>query len=225
MVSSDETTHVNFLTTGLTAAGASPVAECTYAFPYTTPKEFVMLASVLEGVGVSAYLGAAASIMSDMYLTDAGSILTVESRHSAYIRASLGESPFPSAFDTPLDFDEVYSLASQFIVSCPASNVALPVKAFPPLALSTTQAMPVKVGDMITVMAPKGTLYPGAPIYAAFVTITGPIFQSITSVTGGYQVVVPAGIGGQSYVVLTTDCTSVTDDNIAAGPAIVEVTV
>lgn len=128
-VSSDETTHVSYLTAGLTKAGAQPVAACTYDFSLVKDVDsFIMTASLLEGVGVSAYLGAAADIMSAAYLTAAGSILTVESRHSSYLRAALNLSPFPTPFDTPLSLNEVYTLASPFIVSCPSSNVKLPVK-------------------------------------------------------------------------------------------------
>lgn len=42
--------------------------------------------------------------MNPDYLTAAGAILTVEARHSSYLRAELKESPFPNPFDTPLDF-------------------------------------------------------------------------------------------------------------------------
>ncbi|KAJ5716729.1 hypothetical protein N7493_008640 [Penicillium malachiteum] len=177
-VGMDEQTHEQFLTQALTAAGAQPVARCNYSFPSTDVKSFLALASVLEGVGVSAYLGAAASIMNDTYLTAAGSILTVEARHSAYFRAALGEAPSAQAFDDPLDLNEVYTVASPFIVSCPSSNQQLPALSGPPLTSN---------GD------------------------------------GSFNVTIPKGIAGQSYVVLTKGNSQATDDNIVAGPAIIEV--
>ena len=141
------------LTMLISAAGVAPVAECEYAFGVTDVESFLATASILEGVGVSAYLGAAADIMSKTYLTAAGSILTVEARHSSYLRAGLNQKPFPQAFDAPLTLDEVYSLASQFIVSCPSTNVALPVKAFPKLVLDPTTTS-VTAGSTVTLLTP-----------------------------------------------------------------------
>ncbi|KAJ5548484.1 hypothetical protein N7513_005718 [Penicillium frequentans] len=218
---SDEQQHVQFLTKALKAAGASPVEACTYNFPSTDVKSFLALGSILEGVGVSAYLGAAASIMDKTYLTAAGSILTVEARHSAYLRAALGEAPAAQAFDNPLDFDEVYTLASLFIASCPESNGKLPVKAFP--ALTMPSMAPVMTGSKVDLMV-AGDMMNTSDIYAAFITVTGPVWATLESTGAGeYTVVVPEGVAGQSYVVLTKGNKQATDDNIVAGPAVVEV--
>lgn len=219
-VSSDEAAHVAFLTSGLKAAGATPVAACSYNFGYTDVKSFLATASVLEGVGVSAYLGAAADIMSKTYLTAAGSILTVEARHSSYVRNTIKQSPFPSPFDNPLSLNEVYTLAAQFITSCPSSNPPLPVKAFPVLTASSKDAS-VKTGSTV-MLSTKGYKIEGT-VYAAFITVTGPVFVDTKAVEGGFEVMVPKDIAGQSYIVLTSCNTSATDDTIVAGPAIVEV--
>jgi hypothetical protein len=220
-ISKDEETHVSFLTGALKAAGATPVAECTYNFGYTDVKSFLATASVLEGVGVSAYLGAAADIMSKTYLTAAGSILTVEARHSAYVRDTVGQEPFPAPFDSPLSYNEVYTLAAQFITGCPSSNPPLPVKAFPTLTASSKDT-PVKAGSTV-MLSTKGYKIDGGQVYAAFITVTGPVFVDAKSVDGGYEATVPKDVTGQSYVVLTSCNTAATDDTIVAGPAIVEI--
>ncbi|KAF1730427.1 Protein rds1 [Beauveria bassiana] len=225
-IASDEAAHVDFLTKGLQAAGANPVAACTYDFGYKDVKSFLATASILEGVGVSAYLGAAADIMSKAYLTAAGSILTVESRHSSYIRASLDQKPFPQPFDTPLSYNEVYSLASGFIKSCPETNPPLPVKAFPAVAVAADTKMPIKAGDEIVLQTP-GYQLQGAnsdtKIYAAFIAVTGPVFVDAVPVDGGFKVQIPEGFAGQTYAVLTSCKDAVNDDTIAAGPAIIEI--
>lgn len=125
-------THVSFLAGAL---GDKAIPEPSFAFPDTDARSFLALSSVLEGVGVSAYLGAAAVIVDKTYLTAAGSILTVEARHASYIRAAIGQKPFPTPFDTPLNFNQVFSLAAQFVTGFAPGTPELPFKAFPKLTV------------------------------------------------------------------------------------------
>lgn len=230
-ISADETTHVSFLAGAIDAASAGAAVDaCVYSFPSTDPKSFVGLASILEGVGTAAYLGAAAYISNPTYLSAAGSILSIEARHSSYLRASLSQSPIPQPFENPLTFDEVYTLAAPFIVSCPAGNAdkpQLPLKAFPSLTVATTG--PIKSGDQVTLLTEGYALVSAnnGPIYAAFITITGPIYVQATPVAGGYSVTIPApstGMpNGQSYLVLTGCKDAVNDDTVVAGPGLIEI--
>lgn len=129
------------------------------------------------------------------------------------------QSPFPAPFDIPLDFDEVYSLAAQFITACPATNPALPVKAFP--AVTDNTAGPSKAGDKLSLTVASAVEAKGA----FFITTTGAVAAELTGTGTAYEVVVPAGVqAGQEYLVLTSDATSSpTDENIVAGPAIVQI--
>ncbi|MCJ1413769.1 hypothetical protein MMC32_000094 [Xylographa parallela] len=220
-ISHDEEQHVELLTSALAAAGATPVAACTYKFPYTDPKSFVTLASILEGVGTSAYLGGAPLIASKTYLGVAGSILVTESIHTSLQRFNLGEVAPANPYGTALGLNPVYTLAAEFIVSCPSTNAALPVMAFP--ALTATQGIPA-APDM-TFTFTTTTSMPST----FFVTFVSGL--STTSVAGsmmGSMIVatIPETAMGQTYVFITNAnvTSSIMDSMILNGPAILEVT-
>ncbi|KAI9805014.1 MAG: hypothetical protein M1833_006317 [Piccolia ochrophora] len=227
-ISSDEQTHVDFITKALTDLGIAPVKECTYSFPVTDVKSFVTVSSILEGVGTSAYLGAAASIMSKDVLTQAGSILTVEARHSSLLRLALDQNPVAQPFDAPLSLNEVFTLAKPFIAACPPDNPVLDfLKDFPPLALDPATPLPIKSGQEVTILTPGNLIVPEdgvSPLFAAWISVVGPTFVDAVPVDGGFKIQVPEGFNGQSYVVLTGCNTGVSDDTVAAGPALIEIT-
>jgi hypothetical protein len=197
------------------------------------------LASVLEGVGVSAYLGAAQAIANKAYLTVAGSILTVESRHSSYIRASLKESPFPKPFDTPLDFNQVFSLAAQFITGFAPNDpvISPPFKAFPALTLQpskypyTNGKSPVTFSAAMKNGVKMGLIKADTPVYAVFFSGLDTYYVKVRTTdgdAGDFKIdTIPMGAVGQVYVVLSTadgsDKSKVNDSNTISGVGILEV--
>ncbi|KAJ9504132.1 hypothetical protein H2202_000188 [Exophiala xenobiotica] len=135
----DESTHVSVLQSALSSAGVVPVQACEYSFPVSDVASFVTLSAVLESIGTSAYLGAAGFVGSRDILTIAASIMATEGLHTALQRSSLGAIGASDPFFTPLDANSVFTLAAQFIVSCPSSNAALPFTAFPSLTVDAQQ--------------------------------------------------------------------------------------
>lgn len=218
-VSSEETTHVQFLTTAITAAGGTPVAPCTYKFPYTNPANFLALTKSIEGVGTSAYLGALSSIVGAAYVEAAGSIDLVEAMHTAYERSALKLSPFPGAFVSPLSLNQVYTLASQFIVACPASNPTLPVTAYPYLTLTNgTQA----TSGARAMFSTTSNVTASSGLNLAW--ISGIMTQYVPAAVSSGVVVasVPStGLDGQVYAMLVRG--NGTNATAIAGPAIVEI--
>lgn len=217
----DEEQHVLFLEGALKAAGAMPVAACTYKFPFTNVMEFITLSSVLEGVGTAAYLGGAPLVTSKAYLSAAGSILITEALHTSMQRAALGEVPEANPFGTPLNPNPVFTLAAMFIVSCPPTNPTLPFMAFP--SLTAVQGLPAAPG------MPFEFSVAGALPSSFFVTfVSGLMTTSVMPTVMGatFTAVIPDTVSGQSYAFVTNAKTNTTlmDSMILFGPAILEVT-
>jgi len=205
-IAEHETTHVQFLSSTL---GSQATQPCSYSFPYTDPKSFAALSQVLEGVGTSAYTGAAQLITNKTYLTVAATILSTEARHASWVAAAVNKfGGWSGPFDVPLGLNQIFSLAAPFITSCPSSNPALPVKAFP--VLTVTNPVP---GQNAAVSATKPT---STPTHIAFFTGLDTIFVPIEN----GKVAVPQGLSGQVYAVATTSATEASDDVVVAGPAI-----
>ncbi|KAF8598929.1 hypothetical protein BDV93DRAFT_592558 [Ceratobasidium sp. AG-I] len=213
-IADHEATHVSFLAGVL---GDKATKPCTYKFPYTDPQSFAALSMVLEGVGVSAYLGAAQFISNKDYLTAAGSILTTESRHSAWVSSAVRKgTPWSSAFDTPLTLNEVYTLAASFITSCPSTNPSLPVKAFPAFSITTATYKP---GDTVSISYDTA-LANGKKTYVSFTDGLAQVVVPVTGSAKSLKVKLPAGLTGTVYAVVSTSDKAATDGTIVAGPAV-----
>ena len=104
VVKSHEVAHVKFLQKAL---GSAAVKKPKFDFKGTTrdSKKFAATAQVLESTGVAAYLGQVGNIKTKAILAAAGSILTVEARHTGWIgsinKGTGDNSPAPDAFDKP----------------------------------------------------------------------------------------------------------------------------
>jgi len=198
--------------TNCSALGSAAPAACNYSFPYTDPVSFAALAAVIENVGVSAYLGAAADIVNTAYITVAGSILTTEARHQAWINSAVDEqNPWSSPYDTPLGFNGVYTIASGFITSCPSSNPALPFTAFPALtASSTVPGTKIQLTYKDSTITEKYLI-----VYYGLSTTAVPINSDMT-------VTLPTGLQGTAYAVVSSssNTTMVAASTIVAGPLI-----
>lgn len=162
MVGATEAIHVDTLLSAIAGTGTAPVQPCQYNFGFTDAKGMLATAQVLEAVGVSAYLGAAPLINSSAILGTAATIATVESRHQTFIRSAGGSVAVPAAFDTPLGPRGVFTLAAQFITSCPPGS-NLNVQAFPSIKLdpaptNMTAGMSLVLKDMAQ---PSGAAFCG----------------------------------------------------------------
>lgn len=212
-VGQTEATHVTTLQSAITGAGAKPVEPCDYNFDaaLASADSMVKTARVLEAVGVSAYLGAAPMVNSSDVLGAAASIVTVEARHQAFIRVASGAEPVPAAFDTALQPRAVFTLAAQFIKSCPQGS-NLNIQAFPAIALQNPEQ--ATVGQNLKLADPAS---PAGASFCAFVAPGGNQFSKIQD----GNCMVPQNLQGEVYMMITKS-ESVADDQVLAGPSVIQ---
>ena len=212
----------------------SAVPACTYDFGVSNVTQFVELANRLKGIVISAYLGMEAFWNTTGNLTDSSTIMTVEARHSAFIRyGALAQKPHPAPYDIPLDFDSIQTLIMPFISECPLTDAQMPpttgVQGFPILGYQN-YTYPINVNDTITldtqsvslIAAKKGKV----PLYAAWATHGSPSYVLAVPIDESgmrFNTTVPKGTAGQSYVFLTACNGSFVDGEILAGPAVIEI--
>ncbi|KAF8583678.1 hypothetical protein K439DRAFT_1202039 [Ramaria rubella] len=209
-ISQHEAVHVAFLEGAL---GSEATQPCNYSFPFTDPPSFTALSAILENVGDSAYLGAAQFVSDKTVLTAAASILSTEGRHQAWVNSAVNkQTPWSGSFVTPLGFNQVFTLASPFITSCPSSNPDLGVQAFP--ALTVDPAAPVP-GSNITLTF-NSTGAGSDPLYLAVLSGLTTKFAPISN----NQATLPEGLQGFVYAVVTNNATDATDASTVAGPTI-----
>ena len=202
-------------------------------FNYTDPASFVALANMVTTVGIGAYLGGSTLLTDNTtLLSTAGSIVTNEARHDAYLRTGAGASPFPTPYDTALTAVWAYSLASMFIVSCPDPLPLVPLPklmAVSPMPPNNLQP-PTPAGTKVTFHWDPSTFFvsvdPSAPLYIAWINqVSPPVFEEVSSCgTGCGTVPVPNGVGGVAFSVLTTfsgglDPMQLSQFGTLAGPA------
>ncbi|KAF2789974.1 hypothetical protein K505DRAFT_252193 [Melanomma pulvis-pyrius CBS 109.77] len=136
-IAAQEEVHASSIENILQLYNETLVLPCNYSFPVTNSKEIFDLAHIITSVGIGATIGLneRLAITDPSLVKPVSSILTVESRHDAFLRHVHGAVPNPAPFDTGISPIWAYNLALSFIQPG-SSSVELPIPILPRLAVS-----------------------------------------------------------------------------------------
>ncbi|KIJ63871.1 hypothetical protein HYDPIDRAFT_29216 [Hydnomerulius pinastri MD-312] len=204
-----QATYVSFLQNIL---GDEAVQPCTYNFPDQDPWSFADLSYMLETSGISAYSGAARYLSSQDLVSTFGAILATKARHAAWVNSAINDAnPWSSAFETPLDLNQVFTLTSGFVVSCPSAQPAstAPTKPFSKLTLPP-KSQPGQT-TQLSFDAPDSS----NNLYAWFAS---GLQSVVVLLNGDKTVTIPPHIKGTVYALVCTSNSTMNDALTVAGP-------
>jgi hypothetical protein len=138
----------------------------------------IATARAFEIVGIGAYLGGATLINDSVTLDAAGSILTVEARHSTMTNILAGASAIASSFDIPLSPPEVLSIASSFISGCDISPLGI-TRALLVCLLAFNSNLMFLANPSLTITN-QGSVQPGTQLTFKSDAINGSISEDVS---------------------------------------------
>ncbi|KAJ3996783.1 ferritin-like domain-containing protein [Lentinula boryana] len=217
---SHEESHITLLQSVLEEMGADIVQACTYDFGSVDVASFIAMSAAFETVGASAYSGASNLLKRRSLLPTASSILSTEARQSTWIQSTVQHlNPWSGAFEVPLTPNQIFTIASNFIVECPSSNPPIAAThAFLPLSIPTTATPGASV--QLSFNLNETSASDLSELSVAFLTSNGTIFEQFSS-PDSYNVTFPTqeeGLLGTVFVLIVNSTKDVTDLTTVAGP-------
>ncbi|KAG6897673.1 hypothetical protein C0992_012422 [Termitomyces sp. T32_za158] len=162
--------------------------------------------------GTSAYVGSIANISNSTLQTWAASILASNARTAAYTASVNGNQPFNGPFETPLSPQEVTTLSSPYVVSCPpnSTNIYQPGR-------NLTIAQSGNDAQFIFDNSSAG----GQPLFAVF---HQGLRQTFVPIDNGVAPI-PANSSGIIFAEVTNSSTIADQNTIVAGPSFLNIPV
>ncbi|KAG6877865.1 hypothetical protein C0993_003071 [Termitomyces sp. T159_Od127] len=192
--------------------GTQATPFCSYDFHVTNASNFTAASQVVESIGTSAYVGSIADISNSTLQTWAASILASNARTAAYTASVNGNQPFNGPFETPLSPQEVTTLSSPYIISCPpnSTNIYQPGR-----NLTITQSG----NDLQFVFDNSST--GGQPLFAVF---RQGLKSTFVPINDGIAPI-PANSSGIIFAEVTNSSTLADENTIVAGPSFLNIPV
>ncbi|KAJ3524354.1 hypothetical protein NMY22_g11036 [Coprinellus aureogranulatus] len=218
--------HIDSLVSSVRSANFTVIGTCQYAFPMETVQDFIDLSEAISILSASTYTGIISSLDSKPYIALLASILSVEGRQASWISSLRGRTPVNSAFETPVTFNQTWSIAKNFVTSCPPSNDPAAVLPSPLHNIPTLQIPPqIRAGERMTVAFADDLYTGGLPLHAVFRSGNSQIAAPVVADVGGEQsVTVPSQLIGMGavwvVVVQRGEPGDASDANTVAGPAL-----